>query len=199
MTKKRRQFQRASNTRDYRPVFIIATEGEKTEPDYLRMKIFKPPTVTVHIEPLPTKKSSSPSSVLKRMEKHLRDYRIREGDEAWLIVDKDLWKDEQLELLHVWSTAHPYKGLAVSNPQFEYWLLLHFEEGNNVHNKNECLSRLRCHLPNYDKGNLPVNKFTLSRVRDAIRRAKLKDNPPCEKWPETIGTTVYRMIERIIL
>lgn len=162
------------------------------------MKIFKPPETTVHIKPLESRTSSSPSSVLNRMKVYIRDYRMREGDEAWLVVDKDNWKTVHLEQLCRWSKSHPSRGFAVSNPQFEYWLILHFEDGHGISNKVECLDRLNRYLPNYDKSNIPVNKFNVSRVKAAIRRAKLKDNPPCDKWPETTGTTVYRLIERIL-
>ncbi len=34
-------------------------------------------------------------------------------------------------------------------------------------------------------------------IADAIKRAKRKDNPPCEKWPQNTGTTVYRLVEKI--
>jgi len=198
MSSKRRKFTRRSNILEYRPVFIIATEGKRTEPDYLRMRVFKPPQISVKIELLPSKDSSSPNSVLHRMKEYIKDYKLREKDEIWLVIDTDQWKKRQIEQLYNWCEIHSYTNLAVSNPQFEYWLLLHFEDGHGVHNKSECLRKLKCHCPNYSKSNLETHKYTLSNVKDAIKRAKLKDNPPCEKWPENTGTTVYRMIERII-
>lgn len=195
---KRERFERKSNFREIRPVFVIATEGKKTEPDYFNMRIFKPPETAVKVKMLPTKASSSPIAVLKRMKKYIRDNDIKERDEVWLVVDKDNWKVQHLEALYEWSKSSSYTNLAVSNPQFEYWLLLHFEDGNDVNTKAECLNRLECHCPNYDKSNLDVNKFTSVNVKSAIGRAKLKDNPRCEKWPVTTGTTVYRIVERII-
>jgi len=145
---KRRPFRRVSNIRGYRPVFIIATEGKKTEPDYFGMGIFKSRGRPVRVKVLGTKSSSSPQAVLSRMRKYLRGYQKKDGDEAWLVVDKDQWKPEDLEILYAWSQSDTYKNLAVSNPQFEYWLLLHFEDGNRINNKSECLGRLEGYLPN---------------------------------------------------
>jgi len=196
--KKRRHFGRVSNVRDYRPVLIIATEGKRTEPDYFNMRIFKPDNRSVNIKILGTKTSSSPRNVLNRMEGYLKEYKRQFGDETWLVVDTDEWKTSDLEELYAWSNLGSHNNLAVSNPQFEYWLLLHFEDGDNVSGKSQCLSRLRMCMPYYSKSSLQTNRFTLSRVKKAVNRAKLKDNPPCVKWPLSTGTTVYRVVERII-
>jgi len=85
----------------------------------------------------------------------------------------------------------------LSNPNFEYWLLLHFEDGNGISNGKECKERLRRHLPAYDK-HIDKRKFTRFLVSKAIDRAKRKDIPPCENWPSSTGTTVYRLLENLL-
>jgi hypothetical protein len=195
---KRRHFRSVGNIKSYRPVFIIATEGKKTEPDYFRMGIFRSRERPVRVKVLGSGSGSSPQAVLNRMRKHLRSYQRKEGDEAWLVVDKDQWEVKDLEVLYAWSQFDAYKNLAVSNPQFEYWLLLHFEDGNKINNKDECLSRLKRYIFDYDKSNIPIDKFTVTRVKGAIKRAKSKDSPPCTKWPIKTGTTVYRIVEKIL-
>lgn len=115
-----------------------------------------------------------------------------------MVVDKDRWEDDQLMQLHQWSLGAKNYGFALSNPKFEYWLLLHFEEGNNVPTSRECSLRLGQHLFDYDKGINP-RKVTLKKIHDAVRRAKLRDNPPCDDWPRSIGaTTVYKLVERVL-
>ena len=195
---KRRHFRRVAEVRDYRPVFIIATEGKETEPAYFRMGIFKSRERPVGVKVLNRGGGSSPDAVLDEMRKYLRGYQKKKGDEAWLVVDKDQWKTSDLELLYAWSRSDSYKNLAVSNPQFEYWLLLHFEDGKKVNNKSECLRRLRKYIPDYDKTRLPEGKFGVTRVKDATRRGKSQDSPPCTKWPGRTGTTVYRIVEKIL-
>ncbi len=198
MSNRRRRFARVEGIRAQRRVFLVATEGRRTEPDYFKMRMFRPPETAVHVKTLPSKTESSPASVLARMRKYLNEYGITDGDEAWLVIDRDHWKPEQLETLYKWCNSREYAGLAVSNPQFEFWLLLHFEDGVGAGSQAECLKRLEGHCGQYDKSNLPVHKFTRNNVRAAVGRAKKKDNPPCKKWPATTGTTVYRLVERIL-
>lgn len=86
----------------------------------------------------------------------------------------------------------------MSNPNFEYWLLLHFEEGNKITHSSDCLARLKKYFPGYNKG-IDTRKINLDMIKEAIRRAKNRDNPPCADWPRTIGwTSVYRLVERLL-
>jgi hypothetical protein len=198
MANKRRRFSRPVSRREYRPVFIIATEGKETEPQYFNMKIFKPPYSMVRVEILPTKQNPSPASVLARMKTFLKEYSIKDGVQAWLIVDKDHWKDALLEQLYRWAIEAANRGLAVSNPQFEFWLLLHFEKADGVCSKADCLTHLRKHCPDYSKSNLSTQKFNEINTADAICRAYTRDIPPCEKWPLTTGSTIYRLVFNIL-
>jgi hypothetical protein len=88
-------------------------------------------------------------------------------------------------------------GFALSNPMFEYWLLLHFEDGSGVSSGRDCSDRLKQYLADYDKG-IDVRKFTSQGIEDALRRARQRDCPPCVDWPRSVGTTVYRLIEAIL-
>lgn len=77
-------------------------------------------------------RESSPPQVLKRMRDYLQKERLKSTDEAWLVVDKDQWTNPQLAELHAWAGQSQNYGFAVSNPMFEYWLLLHFEDGKGL-------------------------------------------------------------------
>ena len=105
--------------------------------------------------------------------------------------------DEQLTQLHAWSQTHDRYGFALSNPKFEYWLLLHFEDGDDIASSRECLERLKTYLPEYSK-HLDVRKINWERIECAVRRAKERDNPPCSDWPRSTGTTVYRLVQRLL-
>lgn len=194
MASKRRSFKRPIGKRRYRKLFVISAEGKKTEPQYFA--IFNNKSSVVHVHCLKPKGGSSPDKVLKRMRNYIRDESIRKTDEAWLVVDKDDWSNEQLSELHEWSESVDNYGLAVSNPKFEYWLLLHFEGGNGVRSSRECSERLKTYLPGYDKG-IKANDFSPARIADAIRRAERRDTPPCKDWPRSTGTTVYRLVKSL--
>jgi uncharacterized protein YpiB (UPF0302 family) len=195
MPHKRRQFHRKLGQRRYRKLIIIATEGVKTEPQYFAL--LNNQQSIVQIECLRPGSRTSPRQVLERMENHLKQAALRESDEAWLVIDKDHWTDDQLTHLHSWSQNKNNYGFALSNPKFEYWIVLHFEEGSEISNSRECTDRLRRYLPNYDKS-IDQKKITQAMIFEAISRAREKDTPPCADWPRSTGTTVYRLVERIL-
>ena len=59
---------------------------------------------------------------------YLKSKKLRKGDEAWIVVDKDNWSDHDLAQLFKWALQSDSYGFALSNPKFEFWLLLHFED-----------------------------------------------------------------------
>lgn len=192
----RRKLQRPLGKRRYRKLFVIATEGTKTEPGYFAL--FDDRESVIQVNCLKAGHNSSPPQVLKRMEKHLRQEQLRPSDEAWLVVDKDQWTEEQLTELHAWASGDKNRGFALSNPKFEYWLLLHFEDGDRIASSHDCSVRLRKHLPDYDKG-IDARRITRKQIEDAIERAKHRDSPPCTDWPRALGgTTVYRLVQSIL-
>jgi len=147
---------------------------------------------------LPSKHRSAPAQVLKRMTTYLKHDPIKPSDECWLVVDKDKSTDDQLEKLHQWACKTSNHFLALSYPNFEYWLLLHFEDGKTVNTGRACIERLRRYLPNYEKA-IARRDIKKSQIDEAVCRAKARDNPPCVDWPRSVGqTTVYRLVENIL-
>ena len=195
MSGRRRKFSRKLGTRRYRKIFFIASEGVKTEPQYFAL--FTNRERSVKVSCLKAKKGASPPQVLERMETFIKSEGLLDSDEAWLVTDKDAWTNEQLAQLHAWSHQAKNYGFCLSNPKFEYWLLLHFEDAKGVADAKTCDRRLESHLPGYDKG-IPPNKITPSMIQCAVDRAKAKDAPPCPDWPRNIGSTVYRLVENIL-
>jgi hypothetical protein len=196
MSRTRRNFTRSYGDRTYRKLFVIATEGTNTERQYF--ELFNHLDAIIHVKCLPTKQSDSPTSLLKKMDLHLRTEELKSTDEAWLVIDRDHWLEIHLDRLVEWSRTHTNRHLALSNPKFEYWLLLHFDEGNHVKSSSDVMIRLKRHLPAYDKSIEPA-WFTVERVKQAIVNAKKRDSPPCADWPRNQGcTTVYRLVEQLL-
>lgn len=193
---KRRSFNRSTGTRRYKRLFVVATEGQLTEPAYF--SLLNDAVVFSHVRLANAGNDSAPKHVLRRMEAELAKASMRDGDKAWLVLDKDRWTHEQLTKVFAWTQGHSWRGLALSNPKFEYWLLLHFEDGHGVASSADCTRRLARHLPNYDKGIRP-GLLSLEQVRSAVRRAQQRDKPPCLDWPRDLGqTTVYRLVDGIL-
>jgi hypothetical protein len=197
---KKTKFKRnpASGNKNYRKLFVIASEGGKTEPTYFL--IFNK---IVNIKSL-TPKSSPPKAVLGCMKKYLEDKTQRKEDQYWLVIDKDHWTEDQITPLYQWAKKETNRGLALSNPNFEYWLLLHFHHGNDLSSTQAILKKLKEFFPKYKKSlnvseKQEIIKNNFEAARNAIKNAQKKDSPPCEDWPKNFGvTTVYRLVEKIM-
>ena len=195
MSKKTREFKRPLGERRYKKLFVISAEGSKTERQYFG--IFNQPGSIVQVKCLkrsPTK--SSPIQVLRGMRNCLRKESLRKTDEAWIVVDKDAWTEGQFKELLEWAKGKENRGLAISNPNFEYWLLLHFEDGRGITNSRECMVRLKRHLPKYEK-EIDSKRIT-SGISQAISRAKQRDANRTGDLPSMWSTTVYMLVEKII-
>lgn len=60
-----------------------------------------------------------------------------------------------------------------SVPNFELWLLLHFEDIQHPVHRDDVLKRLKRHIPNYDKANLDSFSITQDKLAIAHKRAQL--------------------------
>jgi len=145
---------------------------------------------TVHVVILKDRQKTAPGQVLNRVKRAEK----KKGDQVWLVVDRDTWDEGELNQVFQECVENDYS-MTLSNPKFEYWLLLHFEDGNNV-NAGNCTARLKAHLPAFTKSHVEINKLK-PRVQDAINRAAQKDTPACPNWPRMTGTTVYRLVREL--
>lgn len=191
MPSKRRKFQRPLGERRYHTIFIIAAEGIKTEKMYF--DLFR----DMGANCIPGDKKTTATHILRRLQRYLKDNNVIGPFEAWLVLDKDDNDEGKLTQVHQWVQSADNRGMALSNPKFEYWLLLHFEDGDDVGSSQECSDRLKRYLPQYDKG-IDSRKVTLDRINHAIRQAKKRDTPPCSDWPRMTGTTVYRLVKKLL-
>ena len=151
------RFRRSEKTIDVRPVFYIASEGKNTEPDYFAVILARLyPNIRMEIvkeeQKISAVRGNDPPKLRQRLRKLLKqiDKRIIRR-EAWIVVDRDekTWTAEQLNEVAMWVEAENKKktsvfhGIALSNPCFEFWLLLHFEEGTGALNNDKCKSMLK--------------------------------------------------------
>ncbi|MDD3813564.1 MAG: RloB family protein [Desulfocapsaceae bacterium] len=189
----RRAFSRKPSIKAYRKLYIIATEGAETEPAYFNM--FQSKDATIRVKILGSQHASSPKRVLKKAELFVARVGLKKSDSVWLVLDRDTWQEEELDM--VWQGCQKNNfNLAVSNPCFEYWLLLHFEKGSGISSTHTCLEKLAHHLPHFAKGHVEIEKLR-PNIRTAIAYAVQKDVPPCMDWPRTKGSTVYKLVQEL--
>jgi len=188
------RFRRPTGQRRYKRMFVIVAEGTVTEQEYFQLLNDES---IIRVNCLKNRSNLTPKDALQRVREYIHKEPLKKSDEAWVVVDKDSWAEEHFDELHHWTQGHSNYGFALSNPKFEYWLLLHFEDAKGVVTGEQCRQQLAKHLPNYHK-HIDVLKFTNERIKAATDRAKKRDIPPCADWPRKTGTTVYKLVEKIL-
>jgi hypothetical protein len=189
-------FRRREHTvREYVPLFLIVAEGTVTERKYFS---FLARVLSGFCVDVTAKDNLKPDRMIAAVEQKLRDSSRPGRCEAWIVTDRDAWAEADLREIEKWAQSGSGRGFAISNPAFEYWLLLHFDDGKDIGGLDECRRRLKRHVPKFN-GVLPENYITRERVEDAMRRAR-------RRWEDLGGeylarpglTSVHRLVERMV-
>lgn len=193
---KKDALKRKIGCREYRDVCWVSAEGQ-TEKDYLRMDVFKNAPVAVKFPKDIHPDRRNPAAVLKRFQKAMRTEDFRKGDEAWIVVDVDTWrKDEFAELLS-WTESDPRHHLAVSNPKFELFLVMHFERGSGCTTPQKVDATLKRYWPRYDK-RVSATHFSLDEIKAAVDAARTKRTGCQNTMPAPGMTDAHLLVERLI-
>lgn len=212
---KKRREERKRRKHEYRPIntnsFLIVTEGERTEPLYLkgiqkkikekmdgRIDVIEIPVIDIHGEGCGTGK------LIEVTERIVKEAKILYQN-VWVVFDKDDFDDFDVAI-----QVGKEKGYQVawSNQSFEYWLYLHFNYSDSAlhrHDWNEKLNEIfkqynlgdGTYRKNYDNIYDLVNVY--DGVNSAIRNAKRRmagfvdeRDIPSQYDP---GTMVYKLVE----
>lgn len=186
--------------RDPRRRFLIICEGERTEPGYFRaLRVKFRAIADLKIEPGgATPKTLVDRAVTKKKEaeREARSQRDRflRYDEVWCVFDID--EHPHLDDARQKAQAHGI-GLAISNPCFELWALLHFQEQSAFVERQEVRTRLKKHLPDYEKV-LPCERLD-PHYATAVARARQLDQRCADAGcpGNNPSTGVYRLTELI--
>ena len=192
---------RRAPSRDPRHRILVVCEGKKTEPLYLKAFQHHVRNRLVHVEIVG--EGGVPLTAVARAialrdaanadARSQRDDNLR-FDEAWCVIDVD----EHPNLEEACKEAERSAIMvAVSNPCFELWALLHFREHVESWERHEIQKALKAFLPGYEK-ELDFRKMAggysdaVDRARELSRIAEqlgqLRRNP---------STGVYVLTERI--
>lgn len=191
-SRRKRPLNRAvGHLRDTR-LIIIATEGRTTEKLYFSM--FHSTRVQLKVLPTGEDNRSDPVAVMERLRYYQNEFQLADDDELWLVIDVDRWGDKKLKQVCKEAVTAGI-GLAVSNPCFETWLLLHYQAQLNSdwQRCSEVEAQLCGHLgKQYQKNCLPLDDLR-NRLKVAMSNATAVDPGAKSRWPKSAGTHVYRI------
>ena len=198
-------------------LIVIASEGKDTERIYFKAlaKEYTNPRVHVHIleRSEAEQNNSSPDHVLKQLNDYKSQYELEADDELWLVVDKDRWTEAMLSRVATECSQEVAMHMALSNPCFELWLLLHIEDSalltpeeqkQRIENRRKSKNGdpylkvwLRQKMASYHESSYDALAL-IAHVEDAIERARALDKNPNDRWPQTLGTRVYLLAESVM-
>lgn len=206
--------------------FLIVTEGEKSEPNYIkgiskkiensiggaikikRIKDFqedKAPTIDIHGEGASTNKLVEITENLVKSAKTIYQ-------NIWVVFDKDSFRDFDEAIKRAQDKGYQ---VAWSNQSFEYWLYLHFEYSDSALHRSqwnqkldEKFKSLQIAEGRYKKNDEKIFEHLDrdNRVQIAISNAKrrmsefdkLKGTKEAIKASEyDPGTTFYQLVEEL--
>jgi hypothetical protein len=188
MTRRENRRTRRAPVREERAQVLVVCGGMATEPDYFRglKKERRNPAVRVVVEG----KGVDPVSLV-RFAAQKRD--TLGFDQVWCVVDVD-----EFDVSDAVAAARKKDvNLAISNPCFEYWLLLHFELcAAPLTCFDDVRNRLTRHLPRYDKSRLCFADFAPG-VDDAIRHARSRCEALGTEHTRNPSTGVWALVRQV--
>jgi hypothetical protein len=179
---------------------LIVAEGEVTEPAYFRdlgrrvrtqveVLIIGAGAVPVTVVDIAVKMKTQAAQEAKRQKDDFIPY-----DEIWCVFDVD----SHHKLAQAINRAKANNiGVALSNPSFELWILLHYQD-QRAHIERDRLNTVcRKHIPNYEKN--PPCELLYPRLDAALARAI-----NLERWQKQSGrpnenpsTDVHKLVSMI--
>ena len=197
--------QEAVDDRKVTPVMLIVCEGEATEPTYFN-------AITNHLRlaaiTVRGAKGSAPMTVVQdAVESKLHREQIADQsastapyDQVWCVLDVD----QHPKLKDALALAEKHQiNVALSNPCFEFWLLLHFGRfATTGQSRNQIQRELKRHIPGYCKGGNYCN-LLLPGLRSAVEHAidiwkaqwRITDPTAYNALVSNPSTLVHKLIE----
>jgi hypothetical protein len=207
-----------SQSKDSKLVYVISIAGEgKTEEQYFDGICDMDRTNLIRIERLEKSNErdtkSHPKHVIDLLNERKKQWELHgfEPNELWMVVDRDKQNVSVSQLIGIIDKCKSEGyNIALSNPTFEFWLLLHVTsieryeietliENPKLHAKSKKrfiekeLSKI---LGGYNKKKLRFDDFSAG-INDAIMRAKdIETNN--EVLVNNLGTSVCLLVEKLL-
>lgn len=206
-----RQLNRRSPTRNVGKIILIACEGSKTEKIYFESlkKDLRLPTLTIReVTVLPHQNRTDPRSIIERLieerQQMRNEQRWSQKDEAWAVFDGDEHIEKSLDKWNsAISRAKSQKiNLAITNPCFELWYLIHFQDNLSQTTRDKIIKLLGKHIKNYDKSMClypePLKPLTETAIQRANKIAKQIEANELDEYSNPCCSGLSKLISSLL-
>ncbi len=193
-----KSFRRRRPTREPLPKILIACEGSKTELRYfegIRQSMRLNTVKMILVKHQGTDIGSVIDAAIAERNALNRDDRWIVGDQAWAVVDEDGQSHHDNWHKALQRATQQDINLAIINPCFELWYLLHFQDHFAHITCDDVIKHLRRHISDYDKAGSYYPKPLAAKTTQAMQRAEILagqiqrenlpeyTNPCCSRLP----------------
>lgn len=206
-------------SREPERVIIISCEGSNTEPEYfetIKEKLSDYISVLLQIKIVPKEAGASePKDIIRNLENYIGeqyDYKS-DYDEMWVVWDREKVEGRKAKILKILPECKAKNyNIAITNPLFEFWLLLHVVNISEFVNKdlyeNQKFGKKQKFIDKklveilengYSKKKGKFNKDIVSKenIQKALEQEKLFENE-LEKIIDNLGSNVGALINKIL-
>lgn len=200
------RYSRATRSRRSSLIYVAA-EGAITEKQYFEGVINKIRNSRVKVRFLDRISSgeSCPVRVVEHVSKYKKSIGANQEDIFWVVVDADGPHERKLAEAARLCKQKKYL-LAVSNPCFEFWILMHYVNFSDLSKseiefiekdgKRGCGAKIRNIAGSYNHSNIDFESLW-PNVNQAIDRSASLDRGNDEQWPKELGTRVYKVLKSV--
>lgn len=194
---------RNTGNRKRRRIVLLAVEGNnKTEKNYFR-----------GFDSTDTKiifASGNDTDPINMAKSLIEDYKFNDldselGDAAFCVVDGDVSKTREKQVLEADRIVKKIGSVIVSNPCIEVWFLCHFTSSSGqFQSSKEAVIRLKEHIPEYEKSMKGIYELLEDMQEQALKNAKALDQfniqvgRQLHHYDYQPSTEVYKIIHTIL-
>lgn len=192
---------KASGRRKRNPVVYLICEGSETEIRYF--KKFRSRECNIDIVPIPSQYKSADKLVQKaRATIGYSPYYPDEGDIIWCVFDRDDNTNAMLSKAKQMAIKEGYQ-IAFSNPSFEVWFLLHFNNQTTPVENCEAVIKLlkkKGRLEQYGKNKevyeqlKPLQEAAIDRAKKRVAALQAEHTEILSRESNPV-TTVAELVE----
>ena len=199
-----KQLQRAKDSRESYDKVLIVCEGEKTEPHYLiaLRNHLKLSQTNIKIDP---NCDSSPTSVVKYTKELIKESFKDPYDYVFCVIDRDRHADFDTAIaqIHGHRKKNTKLHAIVSNPCFEFWILLHFDYTTKLFGTSgdsPCMdlikNNLKVYIKNYKKRDKTIMPHIIKTgLEMAVANAKRANETAKRNDTDTPTTQMDKLVD----
>lgn len=198
----RKSLQRRAPTRTPKRTVLIVCEGGETEPTYFNAIRKAKRLETLRIKVVGGNEAGThPKSVVeyaKGTQKEAKNARDP-FDSVWCVFDRDVHVN--INAAFEQARGNDFK-IAFSNPSFELWYLLHFQDQGGHIERDKALKSLKRHIPRYNKSDniydqlAPQQDAATKRAKQLRKQHGIEDER-CITESQNPSTWVDQLVEEL--